>query len=61
MNLFHPNSISTAHQRALQIEKQVGKRSGGGMITNIISSTGGTNRAESSSGPGQCVSSSGLV
>ena len=38
---------------ALQIEKQVGQRSGGGLLTNTGSSIGGVNCAISSSSLGQ--------
>ena len=55
MNLFDPISVSTTHQKALQIEKQLGRRSGDGLLTNIGSSTGGASRATSNSGPGQCA------
>ena len=57
MNLFDLISVSTVHQRALQIEKQLERRSGGGLLT----STGGVSRATSNSGPGQRASDSGLV
>ena len=52
VNLFDPISVLAAHQRALQMEKQVGRRSGGGMLTNTGSRTGGSNRAANRSGPG---------
>ena len=53
MNLFDPISVSAVHQRAVQIEKQLGQRSGGGLLTNANSSTGGVSHATGSSGPGQ--------
>ena len=59
MNLFDPILVLATDQRALQIEKKVGQRSGGELLTNTGSSTGGVNRAISSSGPGQRASSSG--
>ena len=55
MNLFDPISVSAAHQRALLLEKQLSRRSGGGLSIG----TGRVNRAANSSGPGQHVSSSG--
>ena len=39
VNVFDPISVSAAHQRALQIEKQLGRRSSGGLLTNTGSST----------------------
>ena len=39
-------SISAMHQRALQVEKQVGHTSGSGMITNAGNNTRGVEAAE---------------
>ena len=61
MNLFDSIFVSTVHQRALQIKKWLGRRSGGGLLTSTGSSTGGVSRATSNSGPGQHASSSGPV
>ena len=44
--------MSAAHQRELQIEKQLGRRSGGGLLTIAGSSIGGVSRAIGSTGPG---------
>ena len=59
MNLFDPILVSPTLQRALQIEKQLGRRFGGGLLTNTGSSTEGVSCATSNSGPGQRASSSG--
>ena len=61
MNLFDSISVSAAHQRAVQIKKQLGQRSGGGLLTGVGSSIGGVSRATGGSGPGQRTSSSGPV
>ena len=58
VNLFDPISVLAVHQRALQIEKQLGRRFSGGLLTNIGSSIGGVSRATSSSSPGQRASGS---
>ena len=51
MNLFDLISVSTAHQRALLIEKQLERRSGGGLLTNIGGNTEGVDHVTSGSGP----------
>ena len=61
MNLFDPISVSTVHQRALQIEKQIGQRSGGGLLTGAGSSIGGVSRATGNSGLSQRASGSGPI
>ena len=61
MNLFDPISVLAAHQKAAQIEKQLGRRSSRGLLTGVGSSTGGVSRATSSNGPGQRASGSGPV
>ena len=60
LNLFDPILVLVAHQRALQIEKQLGRRSGGGLLTNTGSSTGGVSHPTSNSGSSQRTSGSGL-
>ena len=55
MNLFNPISISSVHQRALKVEKQVGRRFGSEMLTNTSSNIGGVNLATNSGGLGQCA------
>ena len=52
--------MSVVHQRALQIEKQLWRRSSGWLLNNTGSSIGGVSCATSSSGPGQRASGSGL-
>ena len=59
MNLFDPISVSTAHQRALLIEKQLRRRSSGGLAIGTRSNTSGVNQSASSSGPSQRASGSG--
>ena len=59
MNLFDPIIVSAAHQRALQIEKQLGRRSSGGLAIGTGSYTSGVNRGASSCVPSQCASVSG--
>ena len=39
MNLFDPISVLAVHQRAVQIEKQLGRRFGGGLLTGASSRT----------------------
>ena len=53
MNLFDPISMSAIHQRTVQIKKQLGRRSGGGLLTGASSSTDGVSRATGGSGPSQ--------
>ena len=53
--------MSAAHQRAVQIKKQLQRRSGGSLLTGAGSSIGGVSRATSGSGLGQRTSSSGPV
>ena len=60
MNFFDPILISVAHQRALQIEKQLGQRSSGGLTIGTRSNASGVNRGASSSGPSQRASVSGM-
>ena len=61
MNLFDPISVLAAHQRALQIEKQLERSFGGGLLTGTGSNTGRVSRATSNSGPSQHISGSGSV
>ena len=61
MNLFDPILVSAAHQRAVQIEKQIGRRSGSGLLTGAGSSTDGVSHAADNSGQGQRASGSDLV
>ena len=51
VNLFDPISVSAAHQRALLIEKQLGRRSSGGLLTNTGGNTEKVDHATSGSGP----------
>ena len=44
---------------ALQIEKQIRQRSGGGLLTGVGNSIGGVSRAIDNSGMGQRVSARG--
>ena len=41
VNLFDPISVSATHQRALQIEKQLGRRSSGGLTIGTRSNANG--------------------
>ena len=59
MNLFDPILVSAAHQRALQIKKQLGRRPSGRLAIGTESTTSGVNRGASSSGPSQRASVSG--
>ena len=61
MNLFDPISVSAAHQRAVQIEKQLGRRSSEALLTGSGSSIGRVSRATGGSGPGQRASGSGPI
>ena len=45
VNLFDPISVSAAHQRVVQIEKQLGQRPGGGLLIGVSGSTDGVSRA----------------
>ena len=56
VNLFDPISVSAAHQRALLIEKQLGRRSSGGLLNNTGGNTEGVDHVTSSSGPSQHTS-----
>ena len=58
MNLFDPILVLAAHQRALLIEKQLSRRSSGGLSIGTGDNTGGVNCAASSSGLGQRASDS---
>eukprot|EP00268_Persea_americana_P043447 TRINITY_DN43680_c1_g1_i1.p1 TRINITY_DN43680_c1_g1~~TRINITY_DN43680_c1_g1_i1.p1 ORF type:complete len:213 (+),score=30.45 TRINITY_DN43680_c1_g1_i1:507-1145(+) len=58
VNLFDPVSVSAAHQRALQVEKQLMRRSNSGVAGNPGSSnSGGVHRSSSRINPGQQASS----
>ncbi|KAJ8619599.1 hypothetical protein MRB53_028128 [Persea americana] len=58
VNLFDPVSVSAAHQRVLQVEKQLMHRSNSGVAVNLgSSSSGGVHRSSSSMNPGQQASS----
>ena len=59
MNLFNHISVLAVHQRALLIEKQLGRRSNSGLAIGTGSNTSGVNRGASSSGLSQCASGSG--
>ncbi|KAL5744032.1 hypothetical protein ACOSQ2_027148 [Xanthoceras sorbifolium] len=48
MNLFNPITVSEAHQRALQVEKTVTRRGGGGLLSS--NSSGAAVRSGTSSG-----------
>ena len=60
VNLFDPISVSATHQRALLIEKQLGRRSSGGLLTNTGGNTKKVDHAIGGSGPSQRTSGSGL-
>ena len=53
MNLFDPISMLVAHQRRVQIEKQLGQISSGGLLTDAGSSMGGISHPTGGSGLGQ--------
>ena len=53
--------MSAVNQRAVQIKKQLGRRSGGELLTGTGSSTDGVSFATSNSGLGQHASGSGVI
>ena len=61
VNLLDPMSVLAVHQRAVQIEKQLRRRSSGGLLTGISSSTGEVSRSTGNNGLGQRANGSGLV
>ena len=55
MNSFDPISVLVAHQRVVHIEKQLGQRSGRGLLISVGSSTDGVSCTTDNSGLGQCA------
>ena len=47
VNLFDPITVSVAHQKALQMEKQLSWRSSNDLLINTSSNTGGANHSTS--------------
>ena len=53
VNLFDSISVLAAHQRALQVEKQLSRRSGSRLSINTGSNTRGANHSTSGNSSGQ--------